>query len=99
MSVLNWLEKWYQSNCGSDWEHVYGVKIATLDNPGWHVRIDLAETPLVGRAFTVVMCDNGDDDWINCRVVDDVFEGGGDTLKLEVILKRFKEWVETTLNE
>ncbi|SKC04819.1 Immunity protein 53 [Lachnospiraceae bacterium] len=33
-------------------------------------------------------------DWIFCRVKDGCFEGAGDPSKLEVIIKRFKEWVE-----
>ncbi|MFK0239099.1 Imm53 family immunity protein, partial [Streptomyces vinaceus] len=34
-----------------DWEHEWGVKIATLDNPGWTVEIDLEETDLEGREY------------------------------------------------
>jgi len=94
MSVLKWIEKWYQSNCGADWEHVYGVKIETLDNPGWKVSIDLADTPLKGKVFEKVDVDNGDD-WIMCRAVNDIFDGAGDPFKLEEILKIFKEWAES----
>lgn len=95
MSILIWLEKWYQSNCDTEWEHIYGVKIDTLDNPGWSVKIDLLNTPLEGKAFENVNVDNGDDDWIVCRVVNNVYEGAGDPLKLEEILRVFKEWAET----
>jgi hypothetical protein len=34
------------------------------------------------------------DMWMTCRVRDGVFEGFGDPLKLEAILRRFKEWAE-----
>jgi len=41
---LRALEDWYASVCDGDWEHTYGVKIGTLDNPGWTVDIDLRQT-------------------------------------------------------
>ena len=40
------IQDWYKLNCNGDWEHSYGYSIATLDNPGWTIRIDLAETCL-----------------------------------------------------
>ena len=40
------LQDWYKINCDGSWEHSYGYSIATLDNPGWTIRIDLAETCL-----------------------------------------------------
>ncbi|MFE2849501.1 Imm53 family immunity protein, partial [Streptomyces scopuliridis] len=33
--LLDWLQNWYTQQCDGDWEHEWGVKIATLDNPGW----------------------------------------------------------------
>lgn len=40
------IQDWYKLNCNGDWEHRYGYSIATLDNPGWTIRIDLTETCL-----------------------------------------------------
>lgn len=40
------LQDWYKINCDGDWEHSYGIKIETLDNPGWSIGIDLSETSL-----------------------------------------------------
>ncbi len=51
---LNWLGSWYLAECNDDWEHSYGVKIDTLDNPGWTISIDIRETNLEGRAFEKV---------------------------------------------
>jgi hypothetical protein len=50
MSSLRSLEDWYASRCDGDWERSFGITIETLDNPGWAVRIDLAETRLAGPA-------------------------------------------------
>ena len=95
MNIINWLEKWYQSNCDTEWEHAYGIKINTLDNPGWIVEIDLADTPLKDKVFENIKIDNGNEDWIICCVNNDVYTGSGDTAKLEEILNMFKEWVES----
>ena len=38
-SELEALQHWYESQCDGDWEHEFGVKIGTLDNPGWMVDI------------------------------------------------------------
>ena len=47
--MINWLENWYSSQCDGSWEHFYGIKIETLDNPGWAVEIDLCETELINK--------------------------------------------------
>jgi Immunity protein 53 len=41
---ISWLEDWYETQCDGDWEHQHGLKIDTLDNPGWQVQIDLDGT-------------------------------------------------------
>ena len=52
MTVLNWIEQWYQSNCSnSSWENIYGITICTIDNPGWMVKIELMETPFEKKTF------------------------------------------------
>ncbi len=46
------IQAWYKLNCNGDWEHNHGYSIATLDNPGWTVRIDLRETCLENLNFS-----------------------------------------------
>jgi len=99
ISYIKWLEKWYKENCYDEWEHSYGVKIYTLDNPGWTVLIDLAYTYMEGKEFPKLKIDNSDDDWIMCCVRDNQFDGAGDPTKLEEIIKVFKEWVESYEHE
>lgn len=93
--MLKWLQKWYEYNCDGSWEHMFGIKIDTLDNPGWLVKIDLEETILENKPFEEIHYDNGDHDWIWCRIKGNVFNGAGDPQKLETILAVFKEWAET----
>ena len=96
MNYIKWLEEWYKSQCDGEWEHLYGVKINTLDNPGWRVTIDLVDTELENKKYDEYELANkeDDDDWLFCRVKNGRFEGGGDPSKLEAIIQRFKEWVE-----
>ncbi|MBP5432611.1 immunity 53 family protein [Ruminococcus sp.] len=95
MNTIKWLEEWFGSLCDGDWEHFYGIKINTLDNPGWSVKIDIAETCYQDKVPVSVDIDNGDDDWIKCYFKDNQFIGVGDASKLEMIISVFRKWIET----
>lgn len=92
MNTLQDLQQWYRSHCDGDWEHGYGVKIDTLDNPGWSVTIELTDTELVDRPFTEVQRLEHETDWIRCHVRDRKFEGYGGPLMLDEILTIFLSW-------
>lgn len=92
MDALREINQWFQSNCNGDWEHGYGIKIETTDNPGWMVRIYLYDTELEDKPFEKIAIENGDNDWMVCKVEDYFFFGMGDVNKLETILKTFCEW-------
>lgn len=94
MNNITWLEAWYQNNCDGYWEHSYGIKIETLDNPGWHVKIDLSETDYVNLKPEELRQNTGDNDWIICLIENGVFNGYGDCKKLEVIIQTFRKWIE-----
>jgi hypothetical protein len=85
---LELLQEWYISNCDGDWEHSYGVKIETLDNPGWVVRIDLDETAWEDITHEEEQ-DNGERDWYHIKIESSKFTGGGDPTKLKFIIERF----------
>jgi len=91
-SPIKWVQSWYHSQSYDDWEHWHGVRIDTLDNPGWSVDIDLIDTELEDRKFIEVEYDRSDNDWIMCRVKNNVFEGRGGPEKLIEILNVFKKW-------
>ncbi|OYY64615.1 immunity 53 family protein [Sphingomonas sp. 28-62-11] len=100
---LNWLTSWYLAECNDDWEHSYGVKIDTLDNPGWTVAIDLQETNLEGRAFESVTVGEPADDldewkrlgsWWVADVNDNVFKAACGPLDLGSVIGVFRRWVE-----
>jgi hypothetical protein len=51
MDIFEWMENCDLSMCDGEWEHYYGVKIDTLDNPGWIVQIDIMDTGLEKNHF------------------------------------------------
>jgi Immunity protein 53 len=71
--MLSALEQWYGRECNGDWEHQWGVEIRTLDNPGWSVRIDLAETTKQGASLAKVSIERSDRDWIFYSVAENRF--------------------------
>jgi hypothetical protein len=95
MNNLKWLQEWYAGNCDGEWEHAFGIKIETLDNPGWLVKIALNETKYEGKFDFKMENDNGDDDWIACTINSFEFEGGGDMYKLGEIIGVFRGWIES----
>ena len=44
-------EEWYNGNCDGDWQHEYGIKIETVDNPG-SIKIALSYTPIESLGST-----------------------------------------------
>ncbi|MEM9781709.1 MAG: Imm53 family immunity protein [Pseudomonadota bacterium] len=54
MDVLCRLQAWYLTQSDGGWQHQCGVTIETLDNPGWHVEIDLTGTDPADRPFVVI---------------------------------------------
>lgn len=92
MDSIKELELWYHRNCDGAWEHRYGVKIDTLDNPGWMVQIDLVGTPLQGVSFEKIEVLRTENDWIVCRLEGDAFQGDGGVFNLKEILDVFHAW-------
>ena len=98
-NILLRLQRWYVSQCDGEWEHRMGIRIGSLDNPGWAVQVDLKGTPLANKPFRPVEQGVGDaqdesTNWHSIRVEGDVFTGAGDPSKLTFILKTFLDWAE-----
>ena len=102
---LTWLSEWYLAQCDSDWEHTFGVKIDTLDNPGWSLKIELTDTDLQKRTFERVAHGKPTDDleewqrtggWWIASVSGRVFEAHCGPLDLSTVIGIFREWAERT---
>jgi len=93
MNNIEWLAVWYKQNCDGQWEHSYGIKIETLDNPGWSVSIDLHETKFSNLSMPELSKNKGDEGWIVCSIKNERFEGFGDGLKLNEIIGVFRDCI------
>ena len=91
---LLWLINWYVSQCDGDWEHQFGIKVETLDNPGWSIQISIQETELQNKEFQNISIERIENDWFHCFVRDGKFEGPCGPYNLSEVLKIFREWVE-----
>lgn len=94
MNELQQLQDWYASQCNQDWEHAYGIKIDTLDNPGWTLEVDLRETELAGRTFEPISRGDTEDDsdWIRCWVEQEKFKCAGGAKNLAELVRVFLTW-------
>lgn len=96
MDQLSRLRDWYAAQCDDDWEHSYGIKIETLDNPGWLLHIDLTGTDLQNKSFAPI--DRGDSergvDWLHCKVDSGKFEAAGGVPNLPDMLEAFLAWAD-----
>jgi Immunity protein 53 len=89
------LEQWYVKQCNGEWEHSYGVHIDTLDNPGWHVRIDLHETQKQDSSFERVVIDRTETDWIQYWVEKKEFHIACGPTNLSEAIQIFVRWFDS----
>lgn len=94
LDIIIWIQNWFVGQCNEEWEHSYGIKIETLDNPGWTVTIDIAGTYLEDETMEKVSTERSENDWINCSVVNKQFKGYGGPQQLKEILENFKCWAD-----
>lgn len=94
---LTRLQSWYEKHCNGDWEHSYGVRIETLDNPGWFLRIDLSGTEYSGRKLA--MDENGISGakrtWMTHYIKDNQFCAAGGPSTLPLLISCFFAWIDS----
>lgn len=90
--ALGWLQRWYEQMCDGDWEHGKNVRIGTIDNPGWSLKINLADTNLEGLPFSPVKIDRTERDWVFAVVEDNEFRAHGGPLNLTEMIDVFRRW-------
>lgn len=88
--ALAWLMSWYAQHCDGDWEHEYGVRVETIDNPGWHVSVDLAGTAFEDLYVAQTRVDRTEQDWFHVRTRDGRLEGYGGPGNLIESLQQFE---------
>jgi hypothetical protein len=96
MNPLSVLQSWNLSQCDGDWEHQYGVKIETLDNPGWSLKIDLCGTDAKDRTFDRTRIERTEDDRISCWVEKNEFNAAMGPQNLAEGIETFLRWFENS---
>jgi hypothetical protein len=94
MNALSVLEKWYTARCYGSWEHRHGVRILTLDNPGWSVEIDLRGTQAEERVLEPVRVDRAEKDWLHYWVAEKKFHARVGPQNLSESVEIFSQWFE-----
>jgi hypothetical protein len=94
---FSWLSQWYLSHCNGDWEHGTGIRIETIDNPGWSVSINLMDTDLQEKEFQKVELENSEDDWLICFKKNNSFEGRCSPENLIKVIQIFRAWIEDNI--
>ena len=92
--TLTWLQAWYAMQCDGDWEHGYGVRIETLDNPGWSVRIELDGTEWAATPLDRTETHRSEHDWLIIWKDGPEFHAATGPLNLGEALHAFRLWVE-----
>ena len=94
------LIEWYQSHCDDDWEHQYGIKLETLDNPGWLLVIDLRGTALDGQTMEAIKEGITAEEnpelptWFHCSIRDNKFQGACDPTQIVRLFEEFERFRE-----
>ncbi len=89
--MIEWLQQWYSHQCDGDWEHENGIRIETLDNPGWSISIDLIGTELEGLEVPYTVQELSLEIWRGYSVNNNVFKGVGSPGELINLIKIFQE--------
>ncbi len=90
--ALTGLQAWYAAQCDGEWEHRFGVRLQSLDNPGWQLDVDLVDTAVAGRPFERVERFRDDADWVVAFRDEAQFHGACGALQLGEILGLFLDW-------
>ncbi len=95
MNTLKNIEKWFFSQCDGDWEHGEGIRISTLDNPGWAVDISLMDTGLQDTPYDTTKIERDEQDWVHCFIRDGKFLIRCGPRNLEEGLEVFWRWANS----
>ncbi len=98
-TTLHDLQRWYLSSCNGNWEHSYGIKIETLDNPGWLFNINLCKTSLDKIEFKKIKSNRTEDDWVYCNKIEgNIFQVSCGPENLAEGLNIFMTWAKEHQN-
>jgi hypothetical protein len=86
---------WYAERCDGDWEHSHGIKLETLDNPGWRLRVDLEDTDYEDRTLErITRALESDISWLDCVVAEKQFRAACGIRDLPEVISILRAWIE-----
>jgi hypothetical protein len=92
---LTALQQWYLAQCDGDWEHEYGVELTTLDNPGWALDVNLADSAFNVQDKERELVERSEHDWVAWGVEREKFAGACGPLNLSELIGIFLAFVES----
>jgi hypothetical protein len=98
-NALARLQEWARAHCNGKWEGDVGVRIATLEFPGWGLTVALQGTELEGKAQSAQRFERTKDDWYFYVAGKNQFEAAGGMNNLEEMIETFLTWAGEPLNE
>lgn len=94
---VDFLQTWYSDRCDGDWEHEFGIKITTIDNPGWLLEVDLVGTDSEGFSMEKSRIEKGRERWMISWSDGKKFRVACDPLSLSESFVLFESFVENSL--
>lgn len=91
-SALDFLISWFAAHCDGDWEHDLGIRLETLDNPGWAIDVRIADTELEGLTAPWQQTEVSDNDWLHWRSTGAAFEARCGPQNLHQALAAFEQF-------
>lgn len=91
MDALEWLQQWYHAQTDGNWEHLFGVAIETLDNPGWHLTIDIEDTELWEKDLDFVSIERSEHNWVMYKIKEMKFDASGGPMNLGEMIEIFRK--------
>jgi hypothetical protein len=83
---------WYEQQCNGQWEHEFGVRVESIDNPGWEIEINLTGTKLEHMNFEEDTFEESTSNWYHCRKDNSNFEAACSPQNLLKVINIFMRW-------
>ena len=93
--MLDQLGTWYAAQCYGEWEHEYGITIATQEDGGWQLRVDLVGTALAGDELPRELMARSERDWAEVWSDGYTFSGVGGVGNLTDLIQAFSLFAES----
>ncbi len=91
---IAFLQRWFSVHCDGDWEHGSGIKLSSLENPGWSLEVNLLGAELEDVLTPHVVVERGELDWTHAWSDGRTFNAVGGPENLAEIIGHFRAFVE-----